>query len=101
MMKRLHRVQSTIPEPDDEDLELHEVFEVSSRETEIHTRVGQHDEHGGGSGRGGVNGLFRRATSQRERLRDFDAARGKAPVQTQMFTGTWTNKGKSAKEAIG
>jgi hypothetical protein len=36
-----------------------------------------------------------------KRLRDFDAARGKAPVQTQIFTGTWTNKGKSAKEAIG
>jgi hypothetical protein len=34
-------------------------------------------EVGGG---GGVKGLFRRATSQRERRRYFDAARVKAPV---------------------
>jgi hypothetical protein len=39
--------------------------------------------------------------SQRKRFRDFDAARGTAPVQTQIDTGPWTSKGKSAKEAIG
>jgi hypothetical protein len=55
----------------------------------------------GGGGGGGVKGLFRRATSQRERPRDFDAARVKAPVQTRIDTGPWTSKGKSAKEAIG
>jgi hypothetical protein len=48
-----------------------------------------------------VKGLFRRATSQRERSRDFDATRAKAPVQTRIDTGPWNNKGKSAKEAIG
>jgi hypothetical protein len=48
-----------------------------------------------------VKGLFRRATSQRERPRDFDAAIAKAPVQTRIHTGPWTSKGKSAKEAIG
>jgi hypothetical protein len=94
-------VQSTITEPDDEDEELHKVLEVSRHEAEFQRRVGLHYEHGGGSGGGGVKGLFRRATSKRERPRDFDAARGKAPVQTQIDTGPWTSKGKSAKEAIG
>jgi hypothetical protein len=55
----------------------------------------------GGGGGGGVNGLFRRATSQRERPRDFDGARAKAPVQTRIDTGPWTSKEKSTKEAIG
>jgi hypothetical protein len=65
-------------------------------------QTGQHYEHGGGSGGGGsgVNGLFTRATSQRERPRDFDAARAKAPVQTRIDTGLWTSKRKSAKEVI-
>jgi hypothetical protein len=69
--------------------------------------VGERYEHGGGSGVGGgggggggrVWGFFRRATSQGSR--DFDAARATAPVQTQIDTGPWTSKGKSAKEAIG
>jgi hypothetical protein len=99
--ERLHRVQSTILEPDDEDEELHEVLEVSKHEAEFQRRAGQHYEHGGGSGGGGVKGSFRRATSQRERPRDFDAARAKALVQTRINTGLWTSKGKSAKEAIG
>jgi hypothetical protein len=51
--KRLHRVQSTIPEPDDEDEELQEVLEVSRREAEFQRRIGDHYEHGGGSGGGG------------------------------------------------
>jgi hypothetical protein len=80
----LHRVQSTIPEPDDEDEELHEVLELLRCEAEFQRRARQHYEHGGGSGGGGggggVKGLFRRVTSQRERPRDFDAARAKAPV---------------------
>jgi hypothetical protein len=104
-VKRLHRVQSTIPEPDDEDEELQEVLEVSRCEAEFQRRLGQHYEHGGGSegeeGEVESKGLCRRATSQRERLRDSDAARAKAPVQTRIDTGMWTSKGKSAKEAIG
>jgi hypothetical protein len=47
--EKLHRVQSIIPEPDDEDEELHEVLEVSRREAEFQRRAGQHYEHGGGS----------------------------------------------------
>jgi hypothetical protein len=103
--ERLHRVQSTIPEPDDEDEELQEVLQVLRHEAEFQRRVAEHYEHGGGSGGvgrgGGVRGLFRRGTFQRERSRDFDAARAKAPVQTQMDTGPWTIKRKSAKEVIG
>jgi hypothetical protein len=81
------------------------VLEVSRHEAKFQRRVGEHYEHGarsgGGGGGGGVKGLFRRGTSQRERPRDFDATRAKAPVQTQIDTGPWTNKGKSVKEAIG
>jgi hypothetical protein len=96
-------VQNIIPEPDDEDEELHEVLELLRREAEFQRRTGQHNEHGGGSGGGGggVKRLFRRVTSQRERPRDFDATRAKAPVQTRIDTGPWTSKGKSVKEAIG
>jgi hypothetical protein len=43
-------------------------------------------EVGEGEG-GGVKGLFRRVTSQREMHRDFDATRAKAPVQTRIDTG--------------
>jgi hypothetical protein len=100
-------VQSTILEPGDEDEELQEVVEVLRREAEFQRRAGQHYEHdgrsggGGGGGGGGVKGLFRRATFQRERPRDFDAARAKAPVQTRIDTDPWTSKGKSVKKAIG
>jgi hypothetical protein len=98
-------VQSTISEPGDKDEELQEVLEVLRREAEFQRRVGQHYEHGGGSGGGGggggVKGLFRRATSQRKRSRDFDAARAMAPVQTRIDIGPWTSKGKSVKKAIG
>jgi hypothetical protein len=80
--KRLHRVQSTIPKPDDEDEELQEVLEVSRCEAEFQRRARQYYELSGGSGGGGVKGLFRRATSQRKRPRDFDVARAKTPVQT-------------------
>jgi hypothetical protein len=40
---------------------------------------------GGGGGGGGVRGFFRRAMSQREMYRDFDATRVTAPVQTRMI----------------
>jgi hypothetical protein len=49
-------VQNTIPEPDDEDEKLQEVLEVSRREAEFQSRVGQHYEYGGGSGGGGGGG---------------------------------------------
>jgi hypothetical protein len=52
MMKRLHRVQSTILEPDDKDGEL-QVLELSRCEAEFQRRAGQHYEHIGGSGGGG------------------------------------------------
>jgi hypothetical protein len=96
--ERFYRVQSTILEPDDKDEELQEVLEVLRREAEFQRRVGQHYEHGGERGGGGVKGLFRRATSQRERPRDFDATRAKALVQTRIDTGPWTSKEKSVKK---
>jgi hypothetical protein len=54
--ERLHRVQNTIPEPNDEDEELQEVLELLRREDEFQRRAGQHYEHGGGSGGGGGGG---------------------------------------------
>jgi hypothetical protein len=81
------------------------VLEVSRREVEFQRRAGGHYEHGGENGRGGwgggVKGFFRGVASQRERSRDFDAVRAKAPIQTRIDTGLWTGKGKSTKEAIG
>jgi hypothetical protein len=41
--ERLHRVQSTIPEPDDEDEELQEVLELLRREAEFQRRAEQHN----------------------------------------------------------
>jgi hypothetical protein len=38
---------------------------------------------------------------EREKHRDFDATRAKAPVQTRIDISPWTRKKKSAKEAIG
>jgi hypothetical protein len=76
------------------------VLEVLRCEAEFQRRVGQYYEHGGGSGGGGVKGLFRRATSRRKMPRDFDTARAKASVQTRIDTDSWTSKGKSGKEAI-
>jgi hypothetical protein len=77
-------VQSTIPEPDDEDEELQEVLELSRHEVEFKRRVGQHYKYGGGSGRGGggggVKGLLRRVTSQREMPRNFNVVRAKTLV---------------------
>jgi hypothetical protein len=52
--ERLHRVQSTIPIPNDEDEELQEAVQVSRREAEFQRRAGERYEHGGGSGAGGV-----------------------------------------------
>jgi hypothetical protein len=81
-------VQSKITEHDDEDEELQEVLEVLRREAKFQRRVRQHYGHGGESGGGGgVKGLFRRASSQREMTRDFDAARAKTLVQTRIDTG--------------
>jgi hypothetical protein len=80
-------VQSKITEHDDEDEELQELLEVLRREAEFQRRVRQHYEHGGESGGGGgFKGLFRRASSQREMTRDFDAARAKTLVQTRIDT---------------
>jgi hypothetical protein len=100
-----------MPLSDDEDEKLQEAVEVSRREAEFQRRAGECYEHsggsgaraggGGGGGGRGVRGFFRRVTSQRERSRDFDAARATAPVQTRIDTGPWTSKEKSAKEAIG
>jgi hypothetical protein len=87
--ERFYRVQSTMPLFDDEDEQLQEAVEVSRHEAEFQRRAGERYEHGGesGTGGGGVRGFFRRATSQRERTRDFDAVRATALVQTWIDIG--------------
>jgi hypothetical protein len=102
----LHRVESMVPIPEDEDEELHKVLEVSRHEAKFRRREGDRYEHcdgseGGGGGGCGIRGILRRATSHRERLSDFDVTRAKTLVQTRIDTDPWTSKGKSAKEAIG
>ena len=64
-------------------------------------------EHGGGSGstRGNpMQRMFRRATSQRESpaVEDYNlAADGRRGMtQPRIDTGSWTHKGRDAKEAI-
>jgi hypothetical protein len=88
-----------MPLSDDKDEELQEAVEVSRHEAEFQRRARECYEHGGGSGaeRGGVQGFFRRATSQRKRSRSFDAARATVHVQTRIDTSSWTGKGKHAK----
>ena len=65
-------------------------------------------EHGGGSGstrRNAMQRMFRRATSQRESpvVEDYNLAAGgrRGMTQPRIDTGSWTQKGKNAKEAIG
>jgi len=110
---RRNKVQSATPyidlvDNENEDEVLQRVMEQSRQEEEFRRQAGGRYEHGGGSGSGsgsGISGLLRKVTSQREGrskgIGDFDLNRSKAPVQTRIDTGPWTNKGKSAKEAIG
>ena len=65
-------------------------------------------EHGGGSGstRGNpLQRMLRRATSQRESpaVEDYNVASGgrRGMTQQRIDTGSWTQKGRNAKEAIG
>jgi hypothetical protein len=91
--ERLHLVESMIPLLDHKDEELQEALEVSRHEVEFQRRTVERYEHGSGSGGGGVRGFFRRATSHRERFRNFDVARARVPMQTQIDTHLWTSKG--------
>jgi len=111
--ERVNKVQSATPhinldddDDEDEDEVLQHVMEQSRQEAEFQRKTGGRYEHGGGSGSGGgLSGLLRRVTSQRESrskgIDDFDLQRAKSPVQTKIDSGPWTNKGKKAKEAIG
>src|SRR6185312_14464905 len=68
---------------------------------EVHTSV-----EGSGSTRGNaMQRMFRTATSQRESpvVEDYNLAAGgrRGMTQPKIDTGSWTQKGKNAKEAIG
>jgi hypothetical protein len=56
-------VQGWIPIPDDEDEKLQEALDISRREAEFQIMAEEHYKHGGGGGRGGVRGFFRKVTS--------------------------------------
>lgn len=93
----------------DEEAELERAMHESRAEEEYRQRVQQRGgayEHGGGSGsRGGnpVQRIFRRATSLRQTpgVMDYNLGSAKGSTQPRIDTGSWTQKGKNAKEAIG
>ncbi|CAM0146800.1 unnamed protein product [Urochloa decumbens] len=98
---------------EDEEEQIRRAMELSRAEAEYRRGVDERGgayEHGGGSGSARGNPLqrmFGRVTSQRERLspavEDYNLASGgrRGMTHTRIDTGSWTQKGKNAKEAIG
>ncbi|CAN6284201.1 unnamed protein product [Urochloa humidicola] len=100
-------------EEEDEEAQIRRAVELSKAEAEYRRGVEQRGgayEHGGGSGSARGNPLqrmFGRAASQRERpsaaVEDYNLASGgrRGLTQQRIDTGSWTQRGKNAKEAIG
>ena len=96
---------------EDEEAQVQRAMDLSRAEAEFRRGVEQRGgayERGGGSGstRGNVmQRMFRRSTSQRESpvVEDYNLAAGgrRGMTQPRIDTGSWTQKGKNAKEAIG
>jgi hypothetical protein len=105
------------PLGDDEyEAQMKEALNQSRAEYDYEQRVQQRGgnyHRGGGSGGGGgsqggnpIDRLFRRAGSRREtpvEVEDYHVAAGgrRGMQQQRIDTGSWTQKGKNAKEAIG
>jgi hypothetical protein len=104
-----------VPEAYDEEAELLRAMNLSRAEVEYQRGVRVQQRKGiyeGGSGSGSasrsgnpVSRLFQRATSQREShvMEDYNLASGgrRGRAQPRIDTGSWTQKGKNAQEAIG
>ena len=98
-------------EEEDEEAQLQRALDLSRAEAEYQRVVEQRGgayKHEGGSGstRGNVmQRMFRKSTSQRESpvVEDYNLAAGgrRGMTQTRIDTGSWTQKGRNAKEAIG
>ena len=96
---------------EDEEAQVQRAMDLSRAEAEFRRGVEQRGgayERGEGSGstRGNVmQRMFRRSTLQRESpvVEDYNLAAGgrRGMTQTRIDTGSWTQKGKNAKEAIG
>ena len=94
---------------DDEEAQVQRVIEQSRAEEEYRRGVQQRGgayEHGCGSARENpVQRMFQRSTSHRESpaVADYNLASGgrRGMTQPRIDTGSWTQKGKNAKEAIG
>src|SRR6185312_14362873 len=96
---------------EDEEAQVQRALDLSRAEAEFRRGVEQRGgayERGGGSGstRGNVmQRMFRRSTSQRESpvVEDYNLAAGgrRGITQPRIDTGSWTQKGKNANEAIG
>jgi len=96
---------------EDEEAQVQRVMDLSRAEEEFRRGVEQRGgayERGGGSGSTRGNAMqmmFRRATSQRESpvVEDYNLAAGgrRGMTQPMIDTGSWTQKGKNAKETIG
>jgi hypothetical protein len=102
-----------VPEAYDDEAGLQCAMNLLRAEAEFQGGV-QHRggiyEGGSGGGSGSscgnpVSRLFQRATSQRESpvVEDYNLASGarRGSVQPRIDIGSWTRKGKNAKEAIG
>ena len=102
---------------DDEEAQMQRAMDLSRAEHEYRQRVEQRGgayERGGGSGAGGsgaaggnpLQRLLRRAGSRRETpvdVEDYNLAAGgsRGMTQPRIDTGSWTQRGKNAKESLG
>jgi hypothetical protein len=96
----------------DEEAQIQDAINLSRAEVEFRQGVegrGGTYEHGGASGSAGLNPfqrMLRRAGSRRDTpvvVEDYNlAACGRSGMtQTRIDTGSWTQKGKNARESIG
>jgi hypothetical protein len=100
------RSNFVVLEADDEDPDLQAAIRQSREEHVFIERTGQQYKRGGGSGLNRSGGplprmLSKSTTEVPERARDYNLASSSSPIQPQIDTGPWIDKGKNTKTKVG